>query len=70
MWPIDFFDQIGIWLQKQLGWASNQEHYRYVDGKIVRQCGSSVRGEIGIDEVVEWYSVPILGFDAVRILLK
>ena len=28
-----------------------------------------MRGEIIIDDVVEWYYMPILGFDAVRIIL-
>jgi hypothetical protein len=70
MWPVDSFDRLGAWLERQLLRVTKEGHCRYADGKIVRHRGLFTCDEIHVDDIVEWSVVPEMGFDVVTISLR
>jgi hypothetical protein len=68
MWPVDFFDRIGSWLQRQLGRVTKVDRYEFVSGTIIRQCGSSESDIVSVSDIVEWSIYHEMVFDVITIV--
>jgi hypothetical protein len=70
MWPVDFFDRLGAWLERQLRRITKEGHCRYAEGKVLRHRGLFTCDEIRVDDIVGWSVVPEMVFDIVTIWLR
>ena len=68
MSPVDFFDRIGSWLQRQLGRVTKVDRYEFANGKVIRQRGLSERDVVSISEIVEWSIYHEMVFDVITIV--
>jgi len=68
MWPVDFFDRIGSWLQRQLGRMTKVDRYEFVSGQIVRQRGFFESDVVSVSDIVEWSIYHEMVFDVITIV--
>jgi hypothetical protein len=67
MWPVDFFDSVGVWLERRLNRIVKASRYEYVNGHVRRMSVMQVSKGVSISEISEWSVHPEMGFDVIRI---
>jgi hypothetical protein len=68
MWPADFFDSIGTWMERKLRRLFERRGYEFVDG-IVRRQGKPISTEgIAISDISAWSIFHEMGFDVLTIV--